>query len=52
MTDLGKADSFLRQTLRKTQGVLRTGASLGMTVGGGGCPDSLLRAAGSGVRDQ
>ena len=28
---LGKADSFLRQTLRKTQGVLRTGAMLGMT---------------------
>ena len=29
---LGKADSFLRQTLRKTQGVLRTGATLGMTM--------------------
>ena len=28
----GKADSFLRQTLRKTQGVLRTGATLGMTM--------------------
>ena len=27
-----RRDSFLRQTLRKTQGVLRTGATLGMTM--------------------
>ena len=27
----GKADPFLRQALRKTQGVLRTGALLRMT---------------------
>ncbi len=31
---LKRRDSFLRKTLRKTQGVLRTGASLGMTASG------------------